>query len=39
MFISIMFAGHHTTSGTAAWTVIELLRHPDQLTKCGRRTR
>ncbi|MEU7218512.1 cytochrome P450 [Nocardia iowensis] len=31
MFISMMFAGHHTTSGTAAWTVIELLRHPDQL--------
>jgi sterol 14-demethylase len=31
MFISMMFAGHHTTSGTAAWTLIELLRHPDQL--------
>lgn len=29
MFISMMFAGHHTTSGTAAWTLIELLRHPD----------
>jgi sterol 14-demethylase len=28
MFISLMFAGHHTTSGTAAWTLIELLRHP-----------
>ncbi|HKT01224.1 MAG TPA: cytochrome P450 [Rugosimonospora sp.] len=28
MFISMMFAGHHTTSGTAAWTIIELLRHP-----------
>jgi sterol 14-demethylase len=27
-FISMMFAGHHTTSGTAAWTLIELLRHP-----------
>ena len=27
MFISMMFAGHHTTSGTAAWTLIELLRH------------
>ena len=25
----MMFAGHHTTSGTAAWTLIELLRHPD----------
>jgi sterol 14-demethylase len=29
MFISLMFAGHHTTSGTAAWSLIELLRHPD----------
>ncbi|MFD4367349.1 cytochrome P450 [Rhodococcus sp. NPDC058521] len=29
MFISMMFAGHHTTSGTAAWTLIELLRHQD----------
>ena len=25
----MMFAGHHTTSGTAAWTLIELLRHPE----------
>ena len=30
-FISMMFAGHHTTSGTAAWTLIELLRHPHVL--------
>ncbi|MEB3049831.1 cytochrome P450 [Mycolicibacter sp. MYC123] len=29
MFISMMFAGHHTSSGTASWTMIELLRHPD----------
>ncbi|TDJ02290.1 MAG: cytochrome P450 [Deltaproteobacteria bacterium] len=28
IFISMMFAGHHTTSGTAAWTLIELLRNP-----------
>jgi sterol 14-demethylase len=28
IFISMMFAGHHTTSGTSAWTLIELLRHP-----------
>jgi len=28
MFISMMFAGHHTTSGSAAWTLIELLRNP-----------
>jgi sterol 14-demethylase len=31
MFISMMFAGHHTTSGTAAWTLIELLRHPSEM--------
>ncbi|XRQ03830.1 cytochrome P450 [Actinomadura welshii] len=31
MFISMMFAGHHTTSGTAAWTLIELLRNPGVL--------
>lgn len=29
IFISMMFAGHHTSSGTAAWTMIELLRHPE----------
>ena len=33
MFISMMFAGHHTTSGTAAWTLIELLRHPEVLAR------
>jgi sterol 14-demethylase len=33
MFISMMFAGHHTTSGTAAWTLIELLRHPEWLQR------
>jgi len=32
MFISMMFAGHHTSSGTAAWTLIELLRHPGHLS-------
>jgi sterol 14-demethylase len=26
-----MFAGHHTSSGTAAWTLIELLRNPEWL--------
>ena len=31
MFISMMFAGHHTTSGTAAWTLIELLRNPSEM--------
>ena len=29
MFISLMFAGHHTSSGTSSWTLIELLRHPE----------
>ena len=29
MFISMMFAGHHTTSTSASWMLIELLRHPD----------
>ncbi len=29
MFISLMFAGHHTTSGTAAWSLIEFLKHPE----------
>jgi sterol 14-demethylase len=28
-----MFAGHHTSSGTAAWTLIELLRNPEWLTR------
>jgi sterol 14-demethylase len=27
MFISLMFAGHHTSSGTSSWTLIELMRH------------
>ncbi len=33
MFISMMFAGHHTTQGTSAWTLLELLRHPDFLAE------
>ena len=31
MFISLMFAGHHTSAGTSSWTLIELMRHPDIL--------
>ncbi|GAB2860703.1 cytochrome P450 [Nocardioides pacificus] len=31
MFISMMFAGHHTSSGTAAWALIELMRHPEAM--------
>ncbi|MCB0971771.1 MAG: cytochrome P450, partial [Acidimicrobiales bacterium] len=33
MFISMMFAGHHTTSTTASWLIIELIRNPDVLAK------
>ncbi|MCW2785985.1 MAG: cytochrome [Marmoricola sp.] len=33
IFISLMFAGHHTSSGTAAWTLIELLRHPEVMAE------
>ena len=32
MFISMMFAGHHTTSGTAAWTLDRAAEAPDVLT-------
>lgn len=33
VFISMLFAGHHTSSGTSAWTLIELMRHPDVMTQ------
>ena len=33
MFISMMFAGHHTSSGTASWTMLELLRNPTWLAR------
>jgi sterol 14-demethylase len=33
IFISMMFAGHHTTSGTSAWTLLELLLNPDVLNR------
>ncbi|GAB3861311.1 lanosterol 14-alpha demethylase [Nocardioides maradonensis] len=32
IFISMMFAGHHTSSGTASWAMIELLRHPEVMS-------
>ncbi|UDY22237.1 cytochrome P450 [Nocardioides sp. Kera G14] len=32
IFISLMFAGHHTSSGTASWAMIELLRNPDVMS-------
>lgn len=31
MLIATIFAGHHTSSGTTAWVLIELLRHPKHL--------
>ena len=31
MLVAAMFAGHHTSSVTTAWTLIELLRHPQHL--------
>jgi sterol 14alpha-demethylase len=31
MLIGTIFAGHHTTAGTAAWTLLELARYPEQL--------
>jgi sterol 14alpha-demethylase len=33
IFISMMFAGHHTSSGTASWAMIELLRHPSVMSE------
>lgn len=33
MLVAAIFAGHHTSSGTAAWILIELLRHPRHLTE------
>jgi sterol 14-demethylase len=33
MLIGTIFAGHHTTAGTAAWTLLELARRPEQLTQ------
>ncbi len=29
MIIGMMLAGHHTSQGTAAWALIEMLRNPD----------
>lgn len=33
MLTAAIFAGHHTSSGTAAWVLIELLRHPEELRR------
>lgn len=29
MIVWFMFAGHHTSANTAAWTLVELARHPE----------
>ena len=31
MLVGAIFAGHHTSSGTAAWVLLELLKHPHHL--------
>jgi len=31
MLIAAVFAGHHTSSGTASWVLVELLRNPQHL--------
>jgi sterol 14-demethylase len=33
MFISLMFAGHHTTSTTSSWALLQLLRHPEWMER------
>ena len=33
ILVSTMFAGHHTSAGTAAWTLVELLRAPHLLKR------
>ncbi len=36
LILSLMFAGHETTAGQAAWTLIELLQHPAYLATVQR---
>ncbi|MCG8669149.1 MAG: cytochrome P450 [Pseudomonadales bacterium] len=33
MLVGAIFAGHHTSSGTAAWVLLELLKQPNLLKK------
>lgn len=33
MVIWFMFAGHHTSSNTSAWTLVEIARHPQYLAE------
>src|SRR5699024_2050991 len=36
MLVAAMFAGHHTSSVTTAWTLLELLRNPATLEEARR---
>ena len=31
LILGLMFAGHETTAGQAAWTIVELIQHPEYL--------
>jgi sterol 14-demethylase len=33
ILIAIMMAGHHTSAGTATWTILELIRNPECLER------
>jgi len=33
MLVAAMFAGHHTSAVTAAWSLLELIQHPEALAK------
>ena len=33
VLVSTMFAGHHTSSATSAWTLVELLRNPGEMER------
>lgn len=33
LLIAAIFAGHHTSSGTAAWVLLELLKHPSLMAR------
>jgi sterol 14-demethylase len=34
MLLAAMFAGHHTSSVTTAWTLLELLQNPEWMRRC-----
>ncbi|HUS67441.1 MAG TPA: cytochrome P450 [Kofleriaceae bacterium] len=34
MLLAAMFAGHHTSSVTTAWTLLELLQNPEAMRRC-----